>query len=98
MNSIHIKRFGLACGITGAILYLGCVIVMASIRRDGTIQFFNSLLHGVDTTSIIRMNVSFTEALMGITEAFILSWLAGACIAAIYNILNMKMEKPNSEK
>lgn len=98
MNSIHIKRFGLACGITGAILYLGCVIVMASIGRDGTIQFFNSLLHGVDTTSIIRMNVSFTEALMGITETFILSWLAGACIAAIYNILNMKIEKSNSEK
>jgi hypothetical protein len=92
MNSIHIKKFGFACGITGMLLYLGCVIVMATVGREGTIQFFNSLLHGIDTTPVIRMNISLTEAVMGILEVFIISWLAGASIAAIYNIMTRKAE------
>jgi hypothetical protein len=93
MKSIHIKKFGFACGITGTVLYAGCVIVMATVGREGSIQFFNSLLHGIDTTSIIRMEVSFTEALTGVIEVFILSWLTGACIAAVYNTLNRKTNR-----
>ena len=86
MNTISIKRFGLAFGTTGAVLYLGCVILMATVGREGTVHFFNSLLHGLDTSSIIRMQVSLLEALIGIVETFIISWLVGAVIAAIYNI------------
>lgn len=90
MNKINIKRLGFAFGITGAMLYAGCVIVMVTVGREGTIQFFNSILHGLDVSSIIRMKISWWEVLMGITETFILSWLIGACIAAFYNISNFK--------
>ncbi len=93
MNSIHIKKFGLACGITGTLLYAGCVIVMATVGREGSIQFFNGLLHGIDTTAIIRMDVTLAEAVTGILETFIISWLAGASIAAIYNIMTREAEK-----
>lgn len=96
MNRIHIKKFGFACGITGALLYAGCVIVMVSVGREGTIQFFNSLLHGIDTTPVIRMNMSLTEAVMGILEVFVISWLAGASVAAIYNFMIRRSEKPVS--
>ena len=90
MNTINIKRFGLAFGITGTLLYLGCILVMATVGREGTIQFFNSLLHGIDTSSIIRMDVPWWEALIGIAEIFIISWLVGALIAAVYNISKKK--------
>ena len=86
MTQIHVKRFGFACGITGVILYLGCVLLMATVGREGTVQFFNSLLHGIEVSSIIRMNVPITEALMGIAQTFILGWLTGACVAAFYNV------------
>lgn len=86
MNTINIKRFGMAFGLTGALLYLGCIILMVTVGREGTIQFFNSLLHGLDTASIIRMQVPWWEAVIGIAETFIISWLVGACIAAFYNI------------
>ncbi len=86
MNNINIKRFGLAFGLTGALLYLGCILVMVTVGREGTIQFFNSLFHGLDTSSIIRMYVPWWEGLIGIVEIFIIGWLVGACIAAIYNV------------
>ncbi|WP_242928447.1 DUF5676 family membrane protein [Pontibacter vulgaris] len=85
MNRINVKKLGFAFGSTGALLYIGCILVMATVGRDGTIKFFNSLLHGLDVSAVIRMDVPLWEALVGIVETFILAWLIGACIAAIYN-------------
>lgn len=85
MNTINIKQFGLAFGITGAVLYLGCILLMSVVGHDGTVSFFNSLLHGFDTSSIVRMDIPIWEALIGIIETFILSWFVGACIASVYN-------------
>lgn len=86
MNYIHIRRFGLATGLTAALLYMGCAIVMYSVGHDGTIKFFNTLLHGLDTTSIIRMEITVQEELLGIAQTFILGWFVGALIAAFYNL------------
>lgn len=85
MNRINVKKIGFAFGLTGALVYLGCMVVMATVGQEGSIDFFNSLLHGLDTTSIIRVDVPLLEALFGIIQTFILGWLIGACIAAFYN-------------
>lgn len=85
MNRINVKKFGFAFGLTGALVYLGCMVVMTTVGQEGSIVFFNSLLHGLDTTSIIRVDVPLLEALFGIIQTFILGWLVGACIAAFYN-------------
>lgn len=90
MNNISKRRLGFAFGITGALLYLGCVIVMVTVGREGTIQFFNSILHGLDVDSIIRMKISWWKALIGLAETFILSWLIGFCVASFYNISPFK--------
>lgn len=95
MNTINIKKFGLAFGITGALLYLGCILLMLTVGREGTVNFFNSLLHGIDTSTIIRMQIPWWEALIGIAETFIISWLIGACIAAFYNISVRKSANSN---
>lgn len=86
MNTINIKRFGLAFGLTGAVLYLGCVILMVTVGHEGSVKFFNSIIHGLDTSTFIRMQVPWWEALIGLVETFILGWLVGACIACFYNI------------
>lgn len=85
MNHLNIKKFGFATGFTGAIIYLGCIVVMWTAGREGTINFFNSLLHGLDTTNIIRINATLWEASIGFVQTFILWWLVGALIAAFYN-------------
>ncbi len=86
MHIINVKKFGFATGLTAALLYVGCILVMETVGYNGSVKFFNSILHGLDTRSIIRMNVPFWEAFMGIIQVFIIGWLVGACIAAIYNI------------
>lgn len=86
MNSINIKKFGLAFGLTGAVSYVGCILLMATVGHAGAVSFFNSLFHGLDVSSIIRMNIPLWEAMIGIVQIFILSWLVGACIAVIYNV------------
>ena len=85
MYRLNVKKFGFALGLTVSLIYLGCMIVMATAGQEGTIIFFNSLLHGLDTSNIIRMDVPLLEAFFGIVQSFILGWLIGACIAAFYN-------------
>lgn len=48
-------------------------------------KFFNSLLHGLDVSSVVRMEMPLWEAGIGIIQTFILDWLVGACIGALYN-------------
>lgn len=85
MHRLNIKKLGFAFGLTGALIYLGCMIVMATAGQEGTILFFNSLLHGLDTSNVIRMDVSLLEAFFGFIQTFILGWLIGASIGAFYN-------------
>jgi len=85
MYKLNVKKLGFALGLTGAIIYLGCMLVMVTAGKEGAIIFFNSLLHGLDVTTIIRMNVSLPEALLGILQTFILGFIVGAFIAAFYN-------------
>ena len=85
MHRLNVKKLGFVFGLTGTIIYLGCMIVMATAGREGSIIFFNSLLHGLDTSNIIRMDIPLLEVLMGIVQTFILWWLIGASIGAFYN-------------
>lgn len=84
-TTINVKKLGLATGLTSALLYLGCALVMATVGHNGSIKFFNSLLHGLDVSTIVRMDVPLWEAGVGIVETFILGWLVGACIAGFFN-------------
>ncbi len=90
MNNISIKRFGFALGITATLFYLGCVIFMAIVGREGSILLFNSILHGLDTSLVLRTNIPIWETLIGLIETFILGWLVGATIALVYNIIPAK--------
>ncbi len=86
MNTINIKKFGFAFGTTFAFLYLGCVVVMLSLGKEGAVFFFNSLMHGIDVTSILRTDMPLYEMIIGLIEIFILGWLIGATVASLYNL------------
>lgn len=90
MNRLEVKNLGLAFGITFSIFYLACIVMMAILGQETTIFVFNSLMHGFDTTSIIRMEVPLWDSFFGLILTFILGWVMGAIIAFTYNILSMK--------
>ncbi|NGP90131.1 DUF5676 family membrane protein [Fodinibius halophilus] len=85
MKMLNVKKLGLAFAVTATLLYVGCIILMAIAGKGGTVYFFNSLLHGLNVESIIRMDVPLIETLLGIVLTFVLGWLSGALVAAIYN-------------
>lgn len=87
---IDIKKFGLAWALTFSMLYLGCVYLMSILGNEGSILFFNSLLHGIDIRPILRMNMPLSEMAMGFAGIFTLGWLVGATIAGIYNLSILK--------
>jgi len=85
MNYLNVKKFGFAVGATGALLYISCVLSMFFVGHNGAALFFNSLLHGLDVCGIVPANLPIAQAFIGIGETFVLGWLIGACVAAVYN-------------
>jgi len=85
MNKLSIPRFGFAVAVACAVSYLGCVFVMMTVPQDVAIRFFNSLMHGVDVTTIMRWDMPLWETVLGVVEIFVLGWLFGALIAGCYN-------------
>lgn len=85
MQTINSNKLGLALGLTGVILYLACICLMLIAGQDGTIWFFNSVLHGLDVSSISRMNVLFGQTIVGLILTFGLGWITGFLIGTFYN-------------
>ena len=64
----------------------GCVYLMAVLGNEGSILFFNSLMHGIDIRPILKMDMPLSEMAMGFIGIFIMGWLVGATMAGIYNL------------
>lgn len=86
MGRIDARRAGFAFGGAMAFFYAGCVFVMPTVPRETVVRFFNSLLHGWDVAPIMRWDMPWWEALLGAVEIFVLGWLFGALVAALYNL------------
>jgi hypothetical protein len=84
-SEISANMLGASIGLTGVIFYLGCMITMATVPRDQSVKFFNSLLHGIDIELILRQSVRPGEIAIGIVTTFALGWIAGLLIANFYN-------------
>lgn len=86
MIALSPRQLGFALASTSALLYLGCAFVMLTVPQNTAIRFFNSMMHGVDVTSIVRWEMPWYEMVIGVLEVFILGWLIGATIAVVYNL------------
>ncbi|HRX78796.1 MAG TPA: DUF5676 family membrane protein, partial [Pirellulaceae bacterium] len=85
MSKLSIPRFGFAVAAACTIAYVGCVFVMMTVPQGTAIKFFNSLMHGVDVTTIMRWDMPLSETVLGTIGTFVLGWLFGALIAGCYN-------------
>lgn len=86
MRNLSVTRFGFALAMGSALSYIGCVFVMMTVPQDVAIRFFNSIMHGVDVTPIMRWDMPWWEMVVGVLEIFMLGWLFGAIIALFYNV------------
>lgn len=79
------KKFSIAVGAAGIVFYLGCMLIMWILGSKGTVYFFNSILHGIDVSSILQVSYPITQIFTGMLFTFILGALAGFSVAKIYN-------------
>jgi hypothetical protein len=86
MRRLNVTRLGLALGGASALLYVGCVFLMLTVPQEVVVGFFNSILHGWDVSPIMRWDMPWWEAVVGVIEIFILGWLVGAVVATLYNL------------
>lgn len=94
MHRINVKTLGFAVGLTIALVYAACIVVMSIMGPQASTSFFNSLIHGIDSSSVIRKTpMPFSEAAIGIAQWFVIGWLTGASVAAIYNAGN-RLRRP----
>mgnify|MGYP003651838106 CR=1 FL=1 len=93
MNSLSPKRLALALGITGVLFYLGCMLLMQLVDRETFMLLANSLCHGMDMGSIVRMDIPWWESALGMAGIFLLCWLFGYITAVLYNELFKSLNK-----
>ena len=86
MSTLSTMRLGRAMGGAFALTYLGCMLVMNIAPKETTIRFFNSIMHGVNVEPIMRWDIPLWESALGTVEVFVLGWLFGAAMAALYNV------------
>lgn len=92
MGKLDAKKLGLALGLTGAIIYIGCVCLMLIMGETGTIWFFNSILHELDVSTVSQMSVPLGQTIMGVVLTFALGGISGFFIGTIYNMGKSPLE------
>lgn len=85
MHTINSNKLGLALGATGVILYFACICLMFIAGQGGTTWFFNSILHGLDVSTVSQMNVPVGQTIAGIVLTFGIGWFTGFMTGLIYN-------------
>ncbi len=90
MSNIHKTKFAIASGLTSVVVYLGCYLIMAILGKEGIVNLSNLLFHGMDFSSIVRMNIPLGETLLGAVASFIFWGFIGYVLIAIYNKISVK--------
>ena len=85
IRQLSVRRLGFAVGLLFSFLYAASMIIVMSGPRELTVRFLNSILHGIDVTTIMRWEMPWWEMVIGILEVFIIGWLCGAALAIFYN-------------
>lgn len=85
MTQINAKKFSLASGITGAIIYISCFLLMSILGKSTLIKLANTLFHGMDFSNILRMDIPIIETVIGIILSFIFWGITGYILGFVYN-------------
>ncbi len=84
--SINVKNASYAGGITGGLLSAICAFLVYVVPT-GTLNLFNSMMHGVDLTIIAKNDMTFGSFIVGLIAAVILGALVAGVYSAVYNKL-----------
>jgi hypothetical protein len=82
---IDAAKFGLACAITFAVLWVVCSLLVM-VMPNGMMQMSGHMIHG-DVSGFMSWNMNMHGVLMGLIGWSISAGISGWLIAVIYNKL-----------
>lgn len=85
-DKLNVVKVANALGITTAIFYLVCIILIW-LSPGFSVTIGNYLLHGIDISQL-AVQRSFGFSLISFVSGTISGWLMGALFAFIYNKLH----------
>ena len=84
-RQLDVGTLGAAVGLAGGAFYIGCVLVMVLVEKDVLVQFLNSIVHGLDLSAVLRLDLGIWDSLLGLVNTLALGWVTGVLIGFIYN-------------
>lgn len=87
MKTIFEGKSGDTFGLMSILNYFGCILLPAMAGSNGSVFFFNKLLHGPEKRKITRPDMPRCEAFIGMAESYLPFRRpeAGTDISSIYN-------------
>lgn len=85
MNKSKPIKSAISSGITSVIIYLGCYLIMLLLGKESLVKLSNYLFHGVDFSTIIRINIPVGETLLGLVISFFFWGIIGFTYTLIFN-------------
>ena len=93
MEKLNPHVLALSLGITAAVLYLICLVLVAVTPMPLVVTFVNSLQHSIDVSGLITASkISISGILTGIFGWFIISAITGYIFAYVFNMINNKLK------
>lgn len=92
MENLNAKSIGLSFGFVAALIYAVCWLFISVFPMETIIKVSNSLMHGIDVSSIAAKNTSLSESLLGFVIAVLGSMIVGYVFAVSYNWLNERVK------
>ena len=92
MENLNAKSIALSFGILAVLIYLVCWLFVAIFPLEAIIKVSNSMLHGIDVSSLAVKDTSFAESLLGFVIVVLGAMATGYVFAIAYNWLNQKFK------
>ncbi len=92
MENLNAKPMALSFGTVAALIYIACWLFVAVFPLEAIIKVSNSLMHGIDVSSIAIKDTGFAESLLGFVVVVFGSIIIGYIFAIAYNWLNKRVK------
>ena len=92
MENLNAKSIALSFGFVAALIYIFCWIFVAISPLEIITKVSNSLMHGIDISSIASKDTGFAESLFGFIIVVLGSMAVGYVFAIAYNRLNERFK------
>ena len=91
MEKLKPNVVALSLGLTSAILYAVCLVIVAIVPVGMMGTFVNNLQHSMDFTGMMTKSISFAGSVIGIIAWFLIAAVSGYLFAVVYNWASEKL-------